>query len=1087
MDADGIPEIIGRNMNLSGSASQQGNGGANGIYIFNGKTGSVKYHPNTDFIPYTNNGFLLADANSNGFGEFYYISAWNTPNGNARRIMCYEFDNASKSFARRWISDKQVGPNNDGVFYNLEIADFNGDGVPEIYSGNQIFNAIDGKEICSGATNQFRGWGNLPAYHPCGFTVAVDVLDSSTFIPSLNTSCGALCNGLELVAGNGVYAVDIRNGKMELVMQLTGYPDGLVSIADYDLDGDLDAIVSNGNYNNKPIVYIWDLQTTSLLGNLYELGSGSNVGRANIGDFDNDGKPELGICIENRYIVLDDYDAAIKNSGNYKTLWTINTSDASGMTGATVFDFEGDGGAEIVYRDVSNLRILNGKTGATLASISCASPTASEYPIVADIDADGETDIVCSCGGLVNGNLVAFSSANKPWLPARKVWNQHGYFSVNINDDLTVPKVQQLHQKEFHQTGTGKRPFNKFIAQTTFINDRGNISFESTDAKLEILGNNCSGDSTLIFFELCNLGSLPASGVMPFSVYDRNPLANSTNRIKSGVIGKTLQGKECKKDSIKVKAGSGSSMLFFVLNDNGTKSRPYSLDSSFQMTAFAECNYLNNIDSIGVIAGKTITENLTICKGDSFSTATLNISGNPKVKWTPTIGVSDTTQWNVYLKPNTNQQYTLTFPELDCSNTYYFNFTVNEPKLITRLDTICQGDSFSTAILNISGNPKVKWIPSVRVSDTTQWNVYLKPSGNMNYTLSFPELACVETYQFGFNLNDPNLLPLWEPTDVCEGAIAGLAVDTNFTYGIFNSGVFDSLKVSSQGLTFNADTTIIYSISDGICLVRDTFTCKFWPSPNPKIMLNNLNEICLGDTIQIEGSGGINFNWIPQSGLINADTRFPKLIVNNPIWYYFLTDTALGCNATDSILIGPNASNIERFINSPIDLCISDGYDEAIRTIPDSIQFFWYDSQGNSFSRPQSNGLCEIKYSDGCGILWDTVLFISPIDESCRLFIPNAFTPNNNGINEMFPFFEYPNQEVVFAQCQISDFYLEIFDRWGEIIFKSTDLNKQWDGVYKGLPAMGGVYGFILRYKYFDSCDQLDRIVNTNGNFTIIR
>jgi gliding motility-associated-like protein len=87
----------------------------------------------------------------------------------------------------------------------------------------------------------------------------------------------------------------------------------------------------------------------------------------------------------------------------------------------------------------------------------------------------------------------------------------------------------------------------------------------------------------------------------------------------------------------------------------------------------------------------------------------------------------------------------------------------------------------------------------------------------------------------------------------------------------------------------------------------------------------------------------------------------------------------------------------------------------------------------------------------------------------------------------MFPFFEYPNQEVVFAQCQISDFYLEIFDRWGEIIFKSTDLNKQWDGVYKGLPAMGGVYGFILRYKYFDSCDQLDRIVNTNGNFTIIR
>jgi gliding motility-associated-like protein len=69
-----------------------------------------------------------------------------------------------------------------------------------------------------------------------------------------------------------------------------------------------------------------------------------------------------------------------------------------------------------------------------------------------------------------------------------------------------------------------------------------------------------------------------------------------------------------------------------------------------------------------------------------------------------------------------------------------------------------------------------------------------------------------------------------------------------------------------------------------------------------------------------------------------------------------------------------------------------------------------------------------------------------------RVFIPNAFSPNGDGLNDVFQ----PSMRGVTA----SD--LKIFNRWGELIFQSTD-NTGWDGTYKGKPVNEGVYAFSLR------------------------
>jgi gliding motility-associated-like protein len=92
---------------------------------------------------------------------------------------------------------------------------------------------------------------------------------------------------------------------------------------------------------------------------------------------------------------------------------------------------------------------------------------------------------------------------------------------------------------------------------------------------------------------------------------------------------------------------------------------------------------------------------------------------------------------------------------------------------------------------------------------------------------------------------------------------------------------------------------------------------------------------------------------------------------------------------------------------------------------------------------------------DQC-IAQDTVV-VATKDCDCIAFIPNAFTPDNNGMNESF----FP-----VVNCDNLDNYrFLIFDRWGEIVFQTNQINDGWKGFYQGIVAPSGVYIYQLSYK----------------------
>lgn len=118
----------------------------------------------------------------------------------------------------------------------------------------------------------------------------------------------------------------------------------------------------------------------------------STGGPPTIADYDGDGAPEIGAAFGGANLVVDPADDA--------TLWSVESQDrSSARTGSSVFDFNGDGRAEVVYADECYMRVYDGPTGDVLFSQPRFSSTWNENPVVADVDGDSAAEVVVGATG----------------------------------------------------------------------------------------------------------------------------------------------------------------------------------------------------------------------------------------------------------------------------------------------------------------------------------------------------------------------------------------------------------------------------------------------------------------------------------------------------------------------------------------------------------------------------------------------------------------------------------------------------------------------------------------------------------------
>jgi FG-GAP-like repeat/SprB repeat len=572
MDGDGVPEVV----TYKNEQTQ--------IYIADGATGLTKVTITSPTTLPGGTAPAIADLDNDGFGELVIV-------GEDRRLRCYEHNGTLK-----YTSAVQVGYDLRYRFSVPNIADFNHDGLAEVNIGNQVFNGQTGALLASGGVGLSAG--EHPKRRAIGFSfnmpVPMDVLPDS-FCPD--------CEGLEIVAGNQVLSVNLQTGVVTAVVTApVNYTDGFTSVADIDRDGDLDAIVQ-GQRGNQNVCYAWDIQTPTILREFQLLNNyAEGASRVNVADLNGDGQLEVTF-------VSFPWLYALRN--NFTELWKVQTFDASSVTCSSVFDFCGDGTADIVYRGQDFLQIIEGATGQVKWQDACSSATHIENPLILDVDADGQTEVVIQCGsGFGEGRVMCYEAVGTPSIASRKVWNQHCYFSTNINEDLSVPRIQQ----NPHIVADSLR-------MNTFLNQFFNPSFPSPDGLMAFENVVCEEDSLRITVEICNNGDNVLPLQMPISAYRGNPLQTAATWIGTIPLGVTIPLGGCVQRSFAVPRDVAiNDTIYLALNDDHSVVTPYNI-SQFPVTSLGECGFNNNFakfyyaynpDVVSLGADTTICDNATV-------------------------------------------------------------------------------------------------------------------------------------------------------------------------------------------------------------------------------------------------------------------------------------------------------------------------------------------------------------------------------------------------------------------------------------------------------------------------------------------
>lgn len=312
----------------------------------------------------------------------------------------------------------------------ITLADLEGDGTVEVVVGRTVLEGATGARRWTGEGETGRGMQ--------GFLGPI--------------SCVADLDGdgrQEVIAGYTAFRSD-GSVYWDNPMAL----DGFCAVADVDpaLAGPEVVLVSTGYVrllNGRTGEVVW-------LRNLEGRAGASLGGAPTVADFDGDGDVEFGVAHGAAYGV---YDPSCQGSPlpegcqAENLLWLdLSTSDdSSSATGSSVFDFNGDGRAEVIYNDQYHFRIYDGTTGDSLFRHRNSSRTRTENPTIADVDNDGEVEIVFSANaeaffireGFTDPGIEVWGDARGRWVGARRIWNEHAYHITNVHEDGTISSPEE--------------------------------------------------------------------------------------------------------------------------------------------------------------------------------------------------------------------------------------------------------------------------------------------------------------------------------------------------------------------------------------------------------------------------------------------------------------------------------------------------------------------------------------------------------------------------------------------------------------------------------------------------------------------
>ncbi|MGB6035509.1 MAG: gliding motility-associated C-terminal domain-containing protein, partial [Cryomorphaceae bacterium] len=294
---------------------------------------------------------------------------------------------------------------------------------------------------------------------------------------------------------------------------------------------------------------------------------------------------------------------------------------------------------------------------------------------------------------------------------------------------------------------------------------------------------------------------------------------------------------------------------------------------------------------------------------------------------------------------------------------------------------------------------------------------------------------------------DLELIEVQEEPDVTYTWNTG---DVGATIEVDSFGTYTVTAISEDGCENEASTLVINGATADVVISAPDAICE--------------NAV---DSILASANEEGTFTW-------NDGTVDSILTIDEPGDYSVLFVPESGCEVEEEISISQLFTPIV-FANDTL-LCEGDVI--QLRAQSPNGNAFWTGISESPVASISEEGQYEAAAENECGIAFFTVN-IGFKDCTCPAFLPNAFTPNGDGLNDLF---------VPEILCEPEFYELVIFNRWGTEVFSTNDISKNWNGAAKNGSdyfSAAGVYNYILRYD--NPLRPLDSPKEISGSITLIR
>jgi gliding motility-associated-like protein len=242
----------------------------------------------------------------------------------------------------------------------------------------------------------------------------------------------------------------------------------------------------------------------------------------------------------------------------------------------------------------------------------------------------------------------------------------------------------------------------------------------------------------------------------------------------------------------------------------------------------------------------------------------------------------------------------------------------------------------------------------------------------------------------------------------------------------------------------------------------------------------------VGGFVTLNASGGFAYQWTPTVGLSNPNFSSPIASPSVTTQYSVTISTLNSVNDTCKLVLATTVNVIQL---SAIPIAVGANPDTVIKgnstvltlTASPGAIATWYPAGSTSPATGYTVSATPLHPTTYTVVITrgpcsqTLTVRVEVIDDGCDasdVFVPNTFTPNGDGYNDVMYARGYKLDEIYFA----------IYNRWGEMVFETNDRNIGWDGMYKGRPADVGVFGYYVKVKCYNGLESFKK-----GNITLIR